>query len=64
METTLRLDYDQGIRMLQEAGVHVDPMGDLNTEAEKKLGVLVRDKGASLEPCQRFSVACLIWDSG
>ncbi|KAG2648423.1 hypothetical protein PVAP13_1NG028300 [Panicum virgatum] len=31
LETTLRLDYDQGIRMLQEAGVHVDPMGDLNT---------------------------------
>ncbi|KAJ1277852.1 hypothetical protein BS78_04G034800 [Paspalum vaginatum] len=42
--TTLRLDYDQGIRMLQEAGVHVEPMGDLNTEAEKKLGELVRDK--------------------
>ncbi|OEL29396.1 Aspartate--tRNA ligase 1, cytoplasmic [Dichanthelium oligosanthes] len=42
--TTLRLDYDEGIRMLQEAGVHVDPMGDLNTEAEKKLGELVRDK--------------------
>ncbi|PVH65588.1 hypothetical protein PAHAL_1G031600 [Panicum hallii] len=30
--------------MLQEAGVHVEPMGDLNTEAEKKLGELVRDK--------------------
>ncbi|RCV05537.1 hypothetical protein SETIT_1G091800v2 [Setaria italica] len=44
LETTLRLDYDEGIRMLQEAGVHVDPMGDLNTEAEKKLGELVRDK--------------------
>jgi aspartyl-tRNA synthetase len=44
LEATLRLDYDQGIRMLQEAGVHVDPMGDLNTEAEKKLGELVRDK--------------------
>ncbi|CAN6230282.1 unnamed protein product [Urochloa humidicola] len=44
LETTLRLDYNEGIRMLQEAGVHVDPMGDLNTEAEKKLGELVRDK--------------------
>ncbi|GJM90176.1 hypothetical protein PR202_ga06433 [Eleusine coracana subsp. coracana] len=28
----------------QEAGVHVEPMGDLSTEAEKKLGELVRDK--------------------
>ncbi|CAN6277535.1 unnamed protein product [Urochloa humidicola] len=44
LETTLRIDYNEGIRMLQEAGVHVDPMGDLNTEAEKKLGELVRDK--------------------
>ncbi|CAL5024072.1 unnamed protein product [Urochloa decumbens] len=44
LKTTLRLDYNEGIRMLQEAGVDVDPMGDLNTEAEKKLGELVRDK--------------------
>ncbi|CAD6248123.1 unnamed protein product [Miscanthus lutarioriparius] len=44
LRTTLRMDYDEGIRMLQEAGVHVDPMGDLNTEAEKKLGDLVRDR--------------------
>nr|CAB3445554.1 unnamed protein product [Digitaria exilis] len=42
--TTLRLDYDQGIKMLQEAGVHVDAMGDLTTEAEKKLGELVRER--------------------
>lgn len=41
---TLRIDYDEGIRMLKEAGVHVEPMGDLSTEAEKKLGELVRDK--------------------
>ncbi|KAL6888647.1 hypothetical protein ACP4OV_009673 [Aristida adscensionis] len=44
LETTLRLDYDEGIRTLKEAGVHVEPMGDLSTEAEKKLGELVRDK--------------------
>jgi aspartyl-tRNA synthetase len=44
LRTTLRMDYDEGIRMLQEAGVHVDAMGDLNTEAEKKLGDLVRDR--------------------
>jgi hypothetical protein len=28
----------------QEAGVDVEPMGDLNTEAEKRLGKLVSDK--------------------
>ncbi|OAE29529.1 hypothetical protein AXG93_4486s1000 [Marchantia polymorpha subsp. ruderalis] len=29
---------------LKEAGTIVDPMGDLNTESEKKLGQLVKDK--------------------
>jgi aspartyl-tRNA synthetase len=29
---------------LQEAGTEIEPMGDLNTEAEKKLGRLVREK--------------------
>ena len=28
----------------QEAGVEVDPYGDLNTEAERKLGQLVLEK--------------------
>ncbi|GJM90172.1 hypothetical protein PR202_ga06429 [Eleusine coracana subsp. coracana] len=44
LEKTLRIDYCEGTRMLKEAGVHVEPMGDLSTEAEKKLGELVRDK--------------------
>uniref|UniRef100_K4A2H0 aspartate--tRNA ligase n=1 Tax=Setaria italica TaxID=4555 RepID=K4A2H0_SETIT len=52
LETTLRLDYDEGIRMLQEAGVHVDPMGDLNTGREKAGRACSR---------QRFSIACLTW---
>ncbi|KAG8058085.1 hypothetical protein GUJ93_ZPchr0002g24580 [Zizania palustris] len=41
---TLRIEYDEGIGMLKEAGVHVEAMGDLNTEAEKKLGELVHAK--------------------
>ncbi|EEC72451.1 hypothetical protein OsI_05793 [Oryza sativa Indica Group] len=41
---TLRIEYDEGIRMLKEAGVHVEAMGDLNTESEKKLGELVHTK--------------------
>ncbi|KAJ1686858.1 hypothetical protein LUZ63_018248 [Rhynchospora breviuscula] len=40
----LRLTYDEGIEMLTEAGVVIEPKGDLNTEAEKKLGKLVSDK--------------------
>ncbi|KAJ3691240.1 hypothetical protein LUZ61_020404 [Rhynchospora tenuis] len=39
-----RLTYDEGVEMLKEAGVEIEPMGDLNTEAEKKLGKLVSDK--------------------
>lgn len=29
---------------LQEAGVEIEPFGDLNTEAERKLGKLVLEK--------------------
>ncbi|KAG6555965.1 hypothetical protein Mapa_001905 [Marchantia paleacea] len=41
---TLRLTFDEGVQMLKEAGTIVDPMGDLNTESEKKLGQLVKEK--------------------
>lgn len=44
LENTLRLSYEEGIQMLKEAGTEVEPMGDLNTEAERKLGQLVREK--------------------
>ncbi|XP_073003415.1 aspartate--tRNA ligase 2, cytoplasmic [Typha latifolia] len=44
LQKTLRLTYDEGIQMLKEAGTEIEPMGDLNTEAEKKLGRLVRQK--------------------
>jgi len=41
---TLRLTFAEGIQMLKEAGEEVDPLGDLNTESEKKLGQLVLEK--------------------
>uniref|UniRef100_A0A1D1Y570 aspartate--tRNA ligase n=2 Tax=Anthurium amnicola TaxID=1678845 RepID=A0A1D1Y570_9ARAE len=41
---TLRLTFQEGVQMLQEAGVEIDPMGDLNTESERKLGQLVLEK--------------------
>eukprot|EP00891_Asterochloris_glomerata_P001357 jgi/Astpho2/1357/Aster-06218 len=41
----LRLPFAQGIKMLQEAGYEdVDPLGDLTTELERKLGALVKEK--------------------
>uniref|UniRef100_A0A7S0SN35 aspartate--tRNA ligase n=1 Tax=Mantoniella antarctica TaxID=81844 RepID=A0A7S0SN35_9CHLO len=44
LRPTLRLEFPEGIRMLQEAGVDVDPLGDLSTETERVLGGLVKDK--------------------
>ncbi|CAL4952473.1 unnamed protein product [Urochloa decumbens] len=44
LDQTLRLTYEEGIQMLKEAGTEMDPMGDLNTEAERKLGRLVKEK--------------------
>lgn len=44
---TLRLTFAEGVKMLQDAGVEVDPLGDLNTELERTLGRLVKDKYAT-----------------
>ncbi|KQJ92399.1 aspartate--tRNA ligase 2, cytoplasmic isoform X2 [Brachypodium distachyon] len=44
LEKTLKLTYAEGIQMLKDAGTEIDPMGDLNTESEKKLGRLVKEK--------------------
>lgn len=45
LRPTLRLEFPEGIRMLQEAGVaDVDPLGDLSTEQERVLGQLVKAK--------------------
>nr|GEU46128.1 aspartate--tRNA ligase 2, cytoplasmic-like [Tanacetum cinerariifolium] len=37
---TLRLRFEQGIQMLKDAGIEVDPLADLNTETERTLGKL------------------------
>ncbi|XP_077238621.1 aspartate--tRNA ligase 1, cytoplasmic-like [Tasmannia lanceolata] len=44
LKKTLRLTFKEGIQMLKEAGIEVDPLGDLNTETERKLGHLVLEK--------------------
>eukprot|EP00262_Sarcandra_glabra_P007157 TRINITY_DN1976_c0_g2_i1.p1 TRINITY_DN1976_c0_g2~~TRINITY_DN1976_c0_g2_i1.p1 ORF type:complete len:556 (-),score=89.37 TRINITY_DN1976_c0_g2_i1:221-1888(-) len=44
LRKTLRLTFQEGVQMLKESGIEVDPLGDLNTESERKLGQLVREK--------------------
>lgn len=40
----LRMAFAEGIKMLQEAGIEADPLGDLSTELERELGKLVKAK--------------------
>lgn len=55
---TLRLTFEEGIQMLKDAGGEIDPHGDLNTEAERKLGQLVLDKyGTEFYILHRFPLA-------
>lgn len=58
LRKTLRLTFEEGIQMLKEAGVEVDPLGDLNTEAERKLGQLVFEKyGTEFYILHRYPLA-------
>lgn len=41
---SLRLTFEEGIKMLQDAGVEVDPLDDLSTATERTLGKLVKEK--------------------
>ncbi|KAF9605423.1 hypothetical protein IFM89_017162, partial [Coptis chinensis] len=44
LRKTLRLTFEEGVRMLEEAGVKVVLLGNLNTESKRKLGQLVLEK--------------------
>ncbi|KAK4798558.1 hypothetical protein SAY86_030884 [Trapa natans] len=58
LQKTLRLTFEEGIQMLKEAGVEIDPLGDLNTESERKLGQLVLDKyGTEFYILHRYPLA-------
>ncbi|KAK9266563.1 hypothetical protein L1049_021496 [Liquidambar formosana] len=58
LRKTLRLTFEEGVKMLQDAGVNVDPLGDLNTEAERKLGQLVLEKyGTEFYILHRYPLA-------
>lgn len=58
LRKTLRLAFQEGLQMLKEAGMEVDPYGDLNTEAERKLGQLVLEKyGTEFYILHRYPLA-------
>ncbi|KAA0038775.1 hypothetical protein IC582_007161 [Cucumis melo] len=58
LRKTLRLTFEEGIQMLKDAGVEIDPLGDLNTEAERKLGQLVLEKyGTEFYILHRYPLA-------
>ncbi|KAL5699733.1 aspartate--tRNA ligase [Ranunculus cassubicifolius] len=44
LRKSLVLTFQEGVQLLKEAGIEVDPLGDLNTETERKLGQLVKEK--------------------
>ncbi|XP_042018563.1 aspartate--tRNA ligase 2, cytoplasmic-like [Salvia splendens] len=48
LRKTLRLTFEERVHMLKEAGIEVDPFGDLNTETERKLGQLVLENSTIL----------------
>ncbi|KAK1292052.1 hypothetical protein QJS10_CPB17g01912 [Acorus calamus] len=55
---TLRLTFEEGVQMLKESGVDVDPLGDLSTETERKLGQLVLEKyGTEFYILHRYPLA-------
>ncbi|XP_052208913.1 aspartate--tRNA ligase 2, cytoplasmic-like [Diospyros lotus] len=58
LRKTLRLTFAEGVQMLKEAGIEIDPLGDLNTESERKLGQLVSEKyGTDFYILHRYPLA-------
>lgn len=58
LRKTLRLTFEEGVQMLKEAGIEIDPFGDLNTEIERKLGQLVLEKyGTEFYILHRYPLA-------
>ncbi|CAI5469773.1 unnamed protein product [Closterium sp. Yama58-4] len=54
----VRITFPEGLAMLKEAGFEVDAFGDINTEQEKKLGELVKQKyGVDFYIMHRYPLA-------
>ncbi|KAI8546629.1 hypothetical protein RHMOL_Rhmol07G0134100 [Rhododendron molle] len=58
LRKTLQLTFQEGVQLLKEAGIEIDPLGDLNTESERKLGQLVLEKyGTEFYILHRYPLA-------
>lgn len=44
LKPSLRITFEEGVKMLQEAGIDIDPLADIGTETERILGGLVKKK--------------------
>ncbi|GJP45857.1 hypothetical protein CLOM_g5200 [Closterium sp. NIES-68] len=54
----VRITFPEGMALLKEAGYEVDAFGDINTEQEKKLGELVKQKyGVDFYIMHRYPMA-------
>jgi len=53
-----KLTFEEGVQLLAEAGIHQSLEEDINTETERKLGAIVREKyGTDLYFLHRYPVA-------
>lgn len=58
LKKSLRLTFEEGLQLLKEDGVEVDPFGDLDTPTEKRLGLLVKKKyGTDFYILHRYPLA-------
>ncbi|KAH7420532.1 hypothetical protein KP509_13G011400 [Ceratopteris richardii] len=44
LKKTLRLTFEEGLQLLKDDGIELDPFGDLDTASERRLGTLVKEK--------------------
>lgn len=58
LKKSLHLTFEEGVQLLKEDGVEVDPLGDLDTPSERRLGVLVKEKyGTDFYILHRYPLA-------
>ncbi|MCO5576725.1 hypothetical protein L7F22_030542 [Adiantum nelumboides] len=58
LKKTLRLTFEEGLQLLKEDGIELDPFGDLDTESERRLGALVKNKyGTDFYILHRYPLA-------
>ncbi|KAH7420534.1 hypothetical protein KP509_13G011400 [Ceratopteris richardii] len=59
LKKTLRLTFEEGLQLLKDDGIELDPFGDLDTASERRLGTLVKEKYGLCVTCVVNVVSCL-----